>query len=116
MFYSFLFQVFYTVFIPPFLDIMKLLNFGSLNVRGLKKITHEDNSCSLELTDVLKDVNKLKLDALGIQETHFGEPEYLQKEQGFYSFFINSANNRFHGTGILVINIRHHFFSHGKKK
>ena len=62
---------------------MKLLNFGSLNAQGIEKIVHDDDSRSLDLTAILKDMDRHKLDILGIQETHFGELEYLQEEKGY---------------------------------
>ena len=64
---------------------MKLLNFGTLCTRGMKKIVHNDDSRSHDLTAILlADMNRHKLDVLEIQETHYGELEYLQREKGYY--------------------------------
>ena len=81
---------------------MTILNFGSLNARGIKKIIHNDGSLSLNLDAIIEDMNNNKIDVLGIQESWFGEFEYLQREKGYISFFSNTTNNRFHGTGIIV--------------
>ena len=62
---------------------MKYLNFGTLNVRGTKKIHHNDGSLSLNLDNFLSDVSKHKPDAIGVQEKHLGEEEFLQKEPGY---------------------------------
>ena len=81
---------------------MKYLNFGTLNLRGLKKIQHNDGSLSLNLDNFLSDVCKHNLDAIGIQESHFGEEEFLQKEPGYLCYFVNEDKNRFHGSGIVI--------------
>ena len=77
---------------------MKLVDFETINTRGIKRIVHNDDFRSLDLRAILTDINRHMLDVLGILETHFGELEYLQS----YSFFTNSKNNRFHGTCIIV--------------
>ena len=81
---------------------MRQLNFGTLNVNGLTKIQHNDGSQSLNLSNILSDINKNKIDAIGIQESHLGEVEYLQKEPGYLCYFVNDAKNRHHGTGIVI--------------
>ena len=81
---------------------MKQLNFGTLNVKGLRKNYHNDGSLSLFLDNILSDINKNKIDAIGVQESHLGEEEFLQRESGYLCYFVNDANNRFHGTGIVI--------------
>ena len=58
---------------------MKQLNFGTLNVKGLRKNYHNDGSLSLFLDNILSDINKNKIDAIGVQESHLGEEEFLQR-------------------------------------
>ena len=84
---------------------MKELKFGTLNARGIKKICHNDGSLSLYLPNILSDINKHNLDAIAIQESWFGEHEYLQKEDGYTCFFVNEDQNRYHGTGIIIKDI-----------
>ena len=80
---------------------MTTLNFGTLNVRGCKKISHNDNSLSLNLQPIIADINKHSLDVLAVQETHLGEAVYSQKEKDYTCFFVNEDNNKHHGAGIL---------------
>ena len=85
---------------------MKLLNFATLNVRGLKKIYDKEGSpTGSELSNIITDCEKHNIDAIGLQETHFGALEHLQKEKGYTAFFSNEANNRHHGVCILVKDI-----------
>ena len=84
---------------------MTQLNFGSFNVRGIKKKEHNDRSRSLILDNILSDIKKQNIDAIGIQESHFGQAEYLQKECGYECFFVNSEGNNYHGAGIIVKSI-----------
>ena len=84
---------------------MRELKFGTLNARGIKKICHNDGSLSLYLPNILSDINKHNLDATAIQESWFGEHEYLQKEDGYTCFFVNEDQNRYHGTGIIIKDI-----------
>ena len=79
-----------------------LLNFGTLNTRGLKKLKHNDGSLSLNLSNVVSDIKKNKIDVLAIQETHLGEEVYQQNEQDFVSFFVNEKDNPHHGAGIVT--------------
>ena len=62
---------------------MNTLNFGTLNVRGFKKIEHNDKSRSLQLQPIIADINKHSLDVLAVQETHLGEAVYSQKENDY---------------------------------
>ena len=89
---------------------MKLLKFGTLNTRGIKKERHNDGSLSLNLINILSDINKNNIDALGIQESHLGEHEYLQKEQGYVCYFVNEKDSRHHGSGIIVRDIYNPIF------
>ena len=34
-----------------------------------------------------------QIDAIGIQETHFGAFQHLQKEKGYIAYFTNETNN-----------------------
>ena len=81
---------------------MRELRFGTLNARGIKKISHNDGSLSLKLSNIINDTNQNKLDAIAVQESHFGEYEYLQQEDGYISYFVNESQNRYHGTGIMI--------------
>ena len=74
---------------------MKDFNFATLNVRGIKKKTHSDGSLSLILENILCDCDKRKVNAIAIQETHFGEPGYI-----FYC--VNDEHSVRHGAGILI--------------
>ena len=78
------------------------LHFGTINARGLKKFKHNDGSISLDLANIIRDVNKRKIAVTGVQETWLGEKEYLQKEDGYVFFCVNEDNNTRHGTGILI--------------
>lgn len=69
------------------------LNFGTLNARGLRKIIHNDGSLSLDLKNVISDVNKKKVAALGKQETWLGLNEYQQKESGYICFCVKEDEN-----------------------
>ena len=81
-------------------------NFATLNVRGLKKLSNNDGSPGedngLDLSNVIADLQKHEVDAAAIQETHFGDTEFLQKEKGYSCFFANEEKNSSHGTGIIV--------------
>ena len=77
-------------------------NFATLNVRGLKKIVHNDDSLSVDMTSLLQDLNKHDIDVLAVQESHLPEYEYMQKEPGYQSYFVNDKGNIHHGTGILI--------------
>ena len=81
---------------------MKPLNFGTLNAKGIKSITHNDGSLSLDLDRIIQDINKNNIDVLAIQETHLGEKVHQQKENGYLGFFTNDEGNRYHGAGILI--------------
>ena len=81
---------------------MKELKFGTLNAKGIKKLQHNDGSQSLDLTNILYDIRKHDLDAIAIQESHLGDYEYLKQETGYTCYFVNSAENRYHGTGIII--------------
>ena len=83
---------------------MNTLNFGTLNVRGFKKIEHNDKSRSLQLQPIIADINKHSLDVLAVQETHFGEAVYKQKEKDYTGFFVNEDKNFHHGAGIIIRN------------
>ena len=48
------------------------------------------------------DTNQNTLDAIVVQESHFGEYEYLQKEHGYICYFVNESLNRYHGTCIII--------------
>ena len=81
---------------------MKLLNFGTFNAHGIKKVTHNDRSQSLYLSNILSDITKNNIDATGIQETHLGVQEYEQKEKDYTCFFVNEQGNHYHGAGIII--------------
>ena len=81
---------------------MKSLNFGTLNVRGIEKVTHNDNSLSLNLQPIIADINEHRLDVLAVQETHLGEAVYSQKENGYTGFFVNEDKNYHHCAGIVI--------------
>ena len=83
---------------------MTTLNFGTLNVRGFKKIEHNDKSRSLHLQPIIADINKHSLDVLAVQETHLGEAVYSQKEKDYTGFFVNEDKNKHHGAGIIIRN------------
>ena len=79
------------------------MDFGTFNTHhGLKKILHNDNSLSLDLTSLFQDVNKHKIDVLAIQETHLQEFEYKQKEKGYIAYCVNDKGNNDHGAGIVI--------------
>ena len=84
---------------------MKLLNFGSLNTRGIKTVEHNDGSRSLFLSNILSDIRKNNIDVIGIQESHLGEHEYKQNEKDYVCFFVNDENNAHHGAGIIIRSI-----------
>ena len=84
---------------------MREIRFGTLNARGIKKISHNDGSLSLKLSNIINDTNQNKLDAIAVQESHFGEYEYLQQEDGYICYFVNESQNRYHGTGIIIKDI-----------
>ena len=48
------------------------------------------------------DTNQNTLDAIAVQESYFGEYEYLQKEHGYICYFVNESLNRYHGTCIII--------------
>ena len=81
---------------------MKDFNFATLNVRGIKKKTHSDGSFSLILENILCDCEKRKVNAIAIQETHFGEREYIQREPGYIFYCLNEEQNVHRGAGILI--------------
>ena len=82
---------------------MRLLNFATFNIRGLRKIFNNEGSpTGTDLTNIITDLKKHNIDAAAIQETHYKEAEILQKEPGYTCYFVNEENNRHHGTGILV--------------
>ena len=82
---------------------MRLLNFATFNVRGLRKIFNNEGSpTGTDLTNIITDLKKHNIDAAALQETPYKEAEILQKEPGYTCYFVNEENNRHHGTGILV--------------
>ena len=79
------------------------MNFATFNTyHGLQRIVHKDDSLSLDLETLMKDVNKHEIDALAIQETHFPEFEYEQKEKDYKVFCVNEVGNIHHGAGIVI--------------
>ena len=64
---------------------MTTLNFGTLNVRGFKKISHNDKSRFLHLQTIIA-INKHSLDALAVQETQllFCGKDVWAKKDGMF--------------------------------
>ena len=79
-----------------------MLNFGTFNLRGIIKITHNDDSQSLNLSTVTDDLHRYNIYVLAVQETHFKEEEYSQNEKGYTGYFVNEAGSTKHGACILI--------------
>ena len=70
----------------------KTINFGTLNVRGLKK----------NIENVYNDMKSYDLDLCAIQETHDPETENLLDNNNYVIYTTNEDKNRYHGVGIIA--------------